>query len=91
MLRCLEDMGVTGSRHSFIKDFLYGRNRTPALGLPQGCVLNPPPFDILLAGIFPLLPVLARDVRMTIFADDIYSWTSVSVNMILEMRMVSDV
>ena len=88
LLRKLEKFGVTGSMYNYISNFLADRNiqvrignsyskpRLLQMGLPQGSVISPILFNILIAD----LPLgLSKDTILAQFADDICLWMKVTM------------
>lgn len=95
----LAKMGITGRALAFIQGFLSERcirvrlgrvlshKKALTRGLPQGCVLSPLLFNIVVSELVPLPPGPAQDVRLTIFADDICLWSSARFNKNLKVRL----
>ena len=84
----LTQMGLTGSVQKFIWNMLHKRTmqvrlgttistpRKSARGLPQGSVLSPLLFNIVMAGLPKAIPKFATKINISLYADDICIWTS---------------
>ncbi|KAM7282239.1 uncharacterized protein ISCGN_025621 [Ixodes scapularis] len=88
VLEKLTDIGITGKFQTFLKSVFTNRTLRvrlgPALsttrrctrGLPQGSVLSPILFNIVLARLPACLPKYTLPINMSVYADDICVWVS---------------
>lgn len=88
VVRQLTGMGITGQVQTFIWNFLHNRSlqvrlgstlsepRQSHRGLPQGCVLSPLLFNLVMAGLPSALTKLPKQVDISLYADDICLWVS---------------
>lgn len=88
----LGELETTGRVQAFVRDSLRNRcirvgpgkflsqKHMLSKGLPQRCVLSPLLANVVLSDIFSFHVGLPREVRKTIFADDIRQWTSPHFN-----------
>ncbi|KAM7304186.1 hypothetical protein ISCGN_014086 [Ixodes scapularis] len=88
ILGMLTEIGLSGKIQAFLGNFLTGRRiqirdsgivSTPRImhrGLPQGSVLSPTLFNIVMAKLPQSIPRSALPVQMSIYADDICLWVS---------------
>lgn len=87
VIGALEESGITGRPLNFVKSFLENRTfeiRTPGsehktytnrLGVPQGAIVSPTLFNVVMARLAKLLSCI-DDLHFTIYADDITIWTT---------------
>lgn len=86
VLSMAQQLGITGRAYNFIAAFLedrtftvhvgssHGITHTNRVGVPQGSVLSPVLFNIVLAGLPPRLSEVPN-LEHAIYADDITLWT----------------
>lgn len=98
-VRRLGELGITGRAQAFVRDLVRSQRicvrlgsflsekRMPSKGLPQGCVLSSLLFSVVLSDIVPLPVQLSEEVQITVFADNIYLWTSARFNKNLKQRL----
>ncbi|WP_410469846.1 RNA-directed DNA polymerase, partial [Bradyrhizobium sp. 33ap4] len=84
VLHALRTFGLSGRMFSWLKDFLTDRSvcvRTSngsgsqhavPQGVPQGSILSPILFNVVMAGLTSIIP---RKVAFSIYADDVAIWT----------------
>ena len=84
LLDKLKAIGISGRLHSFVRSFLADRRmavkvgsavsqtRTLDMGVPQGSVIAPTLFCIML---YDIEMTGARDLRISLFADDLAVWS----------------
>lgn len=84
----LTEVGITGRIQIFLKNALANRklkvrlgssfstSRSCTRGLPQGSVLSPILFNIVLAGLPRCLPKYTLPINISMYADDICIWVS---------------
>lgn len=99
VLHQLKTAGVTGRVLRFIASFLEGRSSQVRLGnvlgeprehhtgLPQGSVLSPALFNLVLAGLPRAIPHSIPEVHLSIYADDVTLWVSGTRPVQLTCRM----
>ncbi|XP_064462968.1 uncharacterized protein LOC135373842 [Ornithodoros turicata] len=83
----LQKIKVTGRTLRFITDILNGRATQVRLGshlgqlkhcptgLPQGTVLSPQLFNVVVSGLPEAIPSLSHAVQLTMYADNFTIWT----------------
>lgn len=88
VLRRLTELGLTGKIQNFLGNFLTGRRikvrdgsivsnpRVVYRGLPQGSVLSPILFNLVMAKLPQHIPRKTLQVQMSIYADDICLWVA---------------
>ncbi|XP_064463109.1 uncharacterized protein LOC135374019 [Ornithodoros turicata] len=84
----LVDPGIGGKAAAFIHALLSNRSfrvrlgwtlsspRPQNLGLPQGSILSPLLFNLVMAGLPKALPATTPPLQLSIYADDICLWTN---------------
>ncbi|XP_064470201.1 uncharacterized protein LOC135384951 [Ornithodoros turicata] len=84
----LVDPGIGGKAAAFIHALLSNRSfrvrlgstlsspRPQNLGLPQGTILSPLLFNLVMAGLPKALPATTPPLQLSIYADDICLWTN---------------
>ncbi|XP_064485972.1 uncharacterized protein LOC135398500 [Ornithodoros turicata] len=84
----LVDPGIGGKAAAFIRALLSDRSfrvrlgstlsspRRQNLGLPQGSILSPLLFNLVMAGLPKALPATTPPLQLSIYADDICLWTN---------------
>ena len=88
LLYKLKSIGLSGNLYNYIKSFLQGRSlqakvgntysnfKSLQMGIPQGSVIAPMLFNILL---YDLPSCLTNNVNLVQYADDICMWMKVSI------------
>ncbi|KAG0421471.1 hypothetical protein HPB47_002637 [Ixodes persulcatus] len=88
ILRRLTEAGLTGKIQAFLANFLAGRKiqvcsgrtvsstRVLRRGLPQGSVLSPVIFNIVMAQLPCSIPPTPLPVQISLYADDVCLWVS---------------
>ena len=100
LLYKLKTIGISGSMYNYIKDFLvnrmiqtriggkYSNPRTLDMGIPQGSVIAPLLFNIL---IHDLPNAVSKNVVIVQYADDICMWMKLTVKKATNNRQLNHI
>ena len=96
----LKNIGITGMMFQYFKNFLsercictrvgktYSSNKTTDMGIPQGSIIAPILFNII---IHDLPKVLSNNTQVAQYADDIAIWVNTTLRKHTNKRVVNHV